>query len=218
MKTVLAYSGGLDSTVLLYRLLKNGDEVYCLSVDYNQRHITELAHGKRITETLGIEHKILNLPSIREIMGGSSQTDLKIPVPLGHYAEESMKQTVVPNRNMILLSLCGAWAVSLKADRVAYAAHAGDHAIYPDCRPEFMIQMNAVLNICDWHALTLNTPFIGMSKADIVRLGAELKVPFSQTWTCYKGEGKHCGKCGSCTERKEAFVLAGVPDPTTYQE
>lgn len=218
MKVVLAYSGGLDSTVLLYWLRKTGVDVKCLSVDYNQRHITELNHGKRITDMLGVEHKIVNLPGVRELLKGSSQTDFNVDVPEGHYAEESMKQTVVPNRNMLLLALCGAWAVSTKSDGVYYAAHAGDHAIYPDCRPEFVVAMGLALDLCDWHKLFLGVPFLGFSKSHIIEMGNGLEVPFGMTWTCYKGGEKHCGKCGSCTERKEAFILAKVSDPTIYQE
>lgn len=128
-----------------------------------------------------------------------------------------MKLTVVPNRNMILLALAGAWAVSTKSEAIAYAAHAGDHAIYPDCRPEFAEAMQGALLLCDWHPVRIARPFLAMSKADLVKLGAELGVPFALTWSCYKGGDKHCGKCGTCVERREAFELAGVPDPTKYQ-
>jgi 7-cyano-7-deazaguanine synthase len=153
-------------------------------------------------------------------MGGSSQTDKSVPVPEGHYEEESMKQTVVPNRNMILLALAGAWAISTKSDAIAYAAHSGDHAIYPDCRPEFTEAMSDALRLCDWHEVKLMRPFLyptPMSKADIVKLGTSLGVPFELTWSCYKGGEKHCGKCGTCVERVEAFQLAGVEDPTEYE-
>lgn len=215
MNTVLCYSGGLDSTVLLYHLLSIRDTVKCLGVNYGQRHSRELRAAFEITDRLGVDFQLLDLSGIRHIFKGSSQTD-NVPVPEGHYAEESMKLTVVPNRNMLLLSLATAWAISSGCEEVAYAAHSGDHTIYPDCRPEFVEAMRAAVNLCDWKRVGISTPFLSMTKADIARRGAELSVPFQLTWTCYKGGEKHCGKCGSCTERREAFQLAGVQDPTEY--
>jgi len=137
-------------------------------------------------------------------------------VPAGHYTNETMKLTVVPNRNMIMLSVAIGWAVSGKADAVAYAAHAGDHTIYPDCRPAFIEAIRQAAALCDWHRVELLTPFVGKTKRDIVRLGAELDVPFGQTWSCYVGGEVHCGRCGTCVERREAFKSAGVDDPTVY--
>jgi 7-cyano-7-deazaguanine synthase len=128
-----------------------------------------------------------------------------------------MKQTVVPNRNMIMLAVAIGHAVSLKFDSVAFGAHAGDHAIYPDCRPVFASAMDVVAQLCDWQAIRLLRPFIGYSKADIVRIGHELGVPMQLTWSCYKGGDLHCGKCGTCVERREAFQLAGVSDLTQYE-
>ena len=127
-----------------------------------------------------------------------------------------MKSTVVPNRNMILLSLATAWAVSKKADSVSYAAHSGDHAIYPDCRNEFAEALDKAIRLADWQEVYLNRPFVDLTKADIVKLGSELNVPFEQTWSCYEGQEVHCGRCGTCIERREAFYLAGVEDPTEY--
>lgn len=215
MKAVLTYSGGLDSTVLLYQLRTGGAEVRCLGVDYGQRHRCELKAAESICRSLGVPYRLADLRSVRPLLAGSSQTD-DVTVPEGHYAEETMKLTVVPNRNMILLSLAIGWAVSLRFDAVAYAAHAGDHAIYPDCRPEFVEAVRRVAELCDWHRVRLEAPFVGMTKTDIVRLGAGLGVPFERTWSCYKGGERHCGRCGTCTERREAFEKAGVPDPTEY--
>lgn len=226
-KCVLCYSGGLDSTVLLCDLLHRGHEVRALTVHYGQRHVREIYAAEAITKKFGISDCIwhcLDLgPGMLPLMEGSSQTQsnqsrYNIDVPEGHYTEDSMKATVVPNRNMILLSLAGAWAISTKSDCVAYAAHAGDHAIYPDCRPAFTNAMREALVLADWHTVDLIRPFIHMTKADIVRRGYDLKVPFEMTWSCYKGLDKHCGKCGTCVERKEAFELAGIPDPTEYME
>ncbi len=216
MKTVLCFSGGLDSTVLLYHLLAKGQEVRCLSVDYGQRHRKELAAAREIAAVAKVEHKTVDLRAVRELMEGSSQTSDSLAVPEGHYAEESMKLTVVPNRNMVLLSLATAWAVSTKSDSVAYAAHAGDHAIYPDCRSEFADAMAVAMGLCDWHKVQLVRPFVTWSKADIAKEGAKLAAPLHLTWSCYKGGELHCGKCGTCVERREAFALAGVTDPTRY--
>lgn len=215
MKTVLIHSGGLDSTVLLYQLREEGNEVLALSVDYGQRHRKELAFAADITQQLRVRHEIANLRGIGALLGSSSLTS-NLPVAEGHYTEDSMKSTVVPNRNMIMLAIATGWAITEKADSVSYAAHAGDHAIYPDCREEFTNAMDAAIRLADWHEVSLKRPFVSLSKADIVRRGAELRVPFSQTWSCYQGADQHCGRCGTCIERREAFHLADVPDPTVY--
>jgi 7-cyano-7-deazaguanine synthase len=127
-----------------------------------------------------------------------------------------MKATVVPNRNMILLSLAAGHAISIQYDTVAYAAHAGDHTIYPDCRPVFADAMEQALKLADWESISLFRPFVNWSKADLVKRGNEIGVPFEHTWSCYAGGEKHCGKCGTCVERKEAFELVGLSDPTCY--
>lgn len=216
MKSVVVFSGGLDSTVLLYELLAGGDEVLALSVDYGQRHRVELEAARQLAAQVDVEWQLADLSPIAGLLAGSSQTSSEIAVPHGHYAEESMKQTVVPNRNMILLAVAGGWAVSRKANRIAYAAHSGDHTIYPDCRPEFTAAMRQALGLADWHQVDLYCPFVNLTKADIVRRGAELNVPFAETWSCYEGGQRHCGLCGTCVERKEAFEQAGIPDPTRY--
>jgi 7-cyano-7-deazaguanine synthase len=157
------------------------------------------------------------LSNLRDVLPGSSQTDSSVEVPHGHYAEESMKQTVVPNRNMILLSVAIGHAIAHKCDAVAYAAHAGDHAIYPDCRREFVQAMQGAAQLCDWRRIDLLSPFVDFSKADIVEQGELLGVDFSKTYSCYEGNEIHCGKCGTCTERKEAFELNSIKDPTQYR-
>lgn len=216
METVLIYSGGLDSTTLLYHLLDTGHRVRCLTIDYGQRHRREIESAEAVCGLLSIEHRVADLSALRPLMGGSALTD-DIEVPEGHYEEESMKATVVPNRNMLMLSVAIAWAVSTKSDFVAYAAHGGDHAIYPDCRPEFAEAMNAAAKLCDWHKVEILRPFIRLDKGEIVRHGVELSVPFELTWTCYRGGEKACGKCGSCRERLEAFEGAGLSDPLSYE-
>jgi len=215
MKAVLIYSGGLDSTTLLYAMRHEGHELRCLGIDYGQRHRRELNAGKAICAPLGIEYRIADLSAIRPFLAGSALTD-DIEVPAGHYTDPSMRQTIVPNRNMIMLSVAIAWAVSLEYEAVAYAAHAGDHTIYPDCRPAFVDAMGLTAGLCDWRPIKLHCPFLEKSKADLVRIGSKLGVPFEKTWSCYQGGEVHCGKCGTCTERREAFQLAGVADPTVY--
>jgi 7-cyano-7-deazaguanine synthase len=216
MKAVVLFSGGLDSTVLVSHLLSEGAEVRLLSIDYGQRHAKELAHGAALAKKMNLPRKSLSLPDLGDLLKGSSLTDDSVELPEGHYAEDSMKATVVPNRNMILLALAGGYALSSGFDTIAYAAHAGDHFIYPDCRPEFAEAMEKALGLADWEDLRLYRPFVDKTKADLVKLGAELGTPLEMTWSCYAGMDKHCGKCGTCVERKEAFELAKVFDPTEY--
>ena len=218
MKTILIHSGGMDSTVLLYHLLAEGHTVKALSIDYGQRHRKELEFAAELTSQLGVEHKIADLRSVTDLLAGSSLTSADIEVPEGHYAEDNMKATVIPNRNMILLSLAAGWAISNRFDHVSYAAHAGDHDIYPDCREEFTDALDKAIRLADWHEVSLHRPFVTKTKADIAALGAELGVPFEKTWSCYKGGELHCGRCGTCVERREAFHLAGIQDPTEYHQ
>ena len=206
----------MDSTVLLYRLTKDGDELKALSINYGQRHSKEIEYAESICRNLGVEHRVANLESISELLSGSALTSDDLEVPEGHYAEDNMKATVVPNRNMILLSVAAGWAISSEFDRVAYAAHSGDHAVYPDCRNEFADALDATIRLADWREVSLYRPFVDSAKADLVKLGAELGVPFEKTWSCYKGLDLHCGRCGTCIERREAFHLAGIHDPTYY--
>jgi 7-cyano-7-deazaguanine synthase len=225
-KVVVLVSGGMDSAVLLYHLRRE-HEVMGLSINYGQRHARELAAATSICYIAGIPHQIINLQSIRSLLAGSSQTDPAVDVPEGNYDDPVMRITVVPNRNMILLAIAAAAVIgweTISGDvqgekAVAYAAHAGDHAIYPDCRPEFTAAMREAFRLCHYDdGVKLWTPFVENTKADLVRLGNYLGVPFDQTWSCYAGGEKHCGRCGTCRERIEAFSLAGVPDPTEYEE
>ncbi len=218
MNIVLLFSGGLDSTVLLYKLRAEGNHLACLTIDYGQRHAKEIAGARRIAGTNGCQHRILDLSGFGTLLKGSrsSLVNPTMEIPEGHYEAESMKATVVPNRNMILLAAAAAWAISERFDAVAYAAHGGDHAIYPDCRKEFAEAMDRAISLADWHHLNVLYPFVELRKFEIVSLGVELEVPFAMTWSCYRGGSIHCGRCGTCTERREAFKLAGVDDPTEY--
>ena len=218
MRYIIILSGGMDSATLLYDSVRcRGVHARALSVNYGQRHVKELVYAVALTKRLGVEHRVVDLSALRSLMGGSSQTDAAVEVPEGHYAEESMKLTVVPNRNMILLAVAGAWAIATRSDAVAYAAHAGDHAIYPDCREEFVEALSRAFGLADWHRVTIVRPYITMMKADIVRRGLEVGVPYELTWSCYKGGARHCGRCGTCVERREAFALAGAVDPAPYE-
>ncbi len=214
--TVLIYSGGIDSTTLLYLLLSDGYHVKALGIDYGQRHGKELFAARGICESRGVEFRVADLSKLSPMLAGSSLTSKEIAVPEGHYEDETMKLTVVPNRNMLMLSVAIAWAIGAQVDSVAYAAHAGDRAIYPDCRAEFVDALAQAAALCHYRPIEILRPFIDKTKADIVKIGHDLDVPFDRTWSCYKGEKLHCGRCGTCTERAEAFARVGVPDPTAY--
>ena len=214
--SVLILSGGVDSTVLLAHLLAEGRKVRALTVDYGQRHRREIASAKAVAAHHGVEHRVADLRGVAGLMGGNALTDLSVRVPEGHYEAESMKATVVPNRNMLFLALAGSWAVATKSDSVVYGAHGGDHAIYPDCRPEFAEAMDRALGLCDWHPVRLERPFVGWDKAAIVRRGAELGARLDLTWSCYVGGDLPCGRCGTCVERAEAFAKAGISDPLRH--
>jgi len=215
-KVVVIYSGGMDSYTVLNKALRDGYEVYALSFDYGQRHVKELDVAALACKDLDVHHKIVDISAINQIIGGSSLTD-DIEVPEGHYEAENMKSTIVPNRNMILLSLAVGYAVSLKACKVYYGAHSGDHAIYPDCRPEFVQKMDDVCRIANYDAVEIVSPYLKNSKIDILTDGLKMKLDYNLTWTCYNGREKACGKCGACQERLEAFKLNNVIDPIAYE-
>lgn len=217
MKVVSLLSGGMDSSVLAFHLRREGHEVLPLAFIYGQRHSREVNAAKTLCQFSGFRLEVANIKNLQSFLsGGSSLTNPDIPVPEGHYADETMKATIVPNRNMIMLAIAGAYAITQGAEAIAIAAHAGDHAIYPDCRPEFHNAVGRAFELCDYRPLTLLRPFIDLTKDRIAALGHQLDVPFSMTWSCYKGGELHCGKCGTCVERKEAFELAGLIDPTFY--
>lgn len=215
-KVVVIYSGGMDSFTVLHKALAAGHQVYALSFNYGQRHVKELLCAKKVCQSLNIEHKIVDISAINQLLAGSSLTD-NIDVPEGHYAADNMKSTVVPNRNMILLSLAVGYAVSLGAEQVYYGAHSGDHTIYPDCRPEFVEKMNDVCQIANYEPIAIISPYLYDTKIDILRDGLAMGLDYSNTWTCYNGREKACGKCGSCQERLEAFSLNQAVDPLVYE-
>ena len=215
-KVVVIYSGGMDSFTVLNRARKDGKEVYALTFDYGQKHVKEIDYAKHVCEELSIEHKIIDITAINQLLAGSSLTD-DIDIPEGHYEEESMKSTVVPNRNMILLSLAVGYAVSKGASKVYYGAHSGDHAIYPDCRPEFVQKMSEVCQIANYDPVTIYCPYLEQTKIDILTDGLKMGLDYGKSWTCYNGREKACGKCGACQERLEAFEKNNVTDPLNYE-
>tara|TARA_R110000737_G_scaffold5134_2_gene16666 strand:- start:10069 stop:10725 length:657 start_codon:yes stop_codon:yes gene_type:complete len=215
-KVVVIFSGGMDSFTVLNRALKDGKEVYALTFDYGQKHVKEIACASKVCRQLGVAHKVIDISAINQLLAGSSLTD-DIDIPEGHYEAESMKSTVVPNRNMILLSLAVGYAVSVKAAQVYYGAHAGDHAIYPDCRPEFVSKMNDVCQIANYEAVDIFSPYLSDTKSDILTDGLKMGLSYADTWTCYNGRDKACGKCGACQERLEAFADNNITDPLAYE-
>lgn len=217
-RSVVLCSGGIDSVTLAHQLVSEGWEVFLLNIDYGQRHAKEEEYARLCAERLGVEFCHVNLSDLQQLLKGSALTDSRIDVPEGHYSDESMKVTVVPNRNAILANVAAGWAVSLNVESIALAIHAGDHPVYPDCRPEFVDTLEKMLRVATGVPLKVLTPFLHLYKYQIVQRGMTLGVPYAKTWSCYKGGELACGRCSTDVERKEAFRLAGVPDPTEYED
>jgi len=216
-KAVVILSGGMDSTTLLYDIVSRfgAENTYAISFDYGQRHKRELNLALESCNKLGVVRHILDLRCLNEVAPSALTRDVEMPE--GRYDDENMKQTVVPNRNMVMLSLATAYAIGIGATKLYYGPHAGDHAIYPDCRPEFIAALKEAIRLCDWKEVELLAPYSNMDKGDIVILGLKLSVDYSLTNTCYNPKGdKACGKCGACSERIEAFKKAGIIDPIQY--
>jgi 7-cyano-7-deazaguanine synthase len=248
------FSGGLDSTTLVYHLLDFGYTPHLISFNYGQRHNKELDYAQVTARRLGLIHDIIDLTGLTHLINNSALTshpsvsahrDDDIEVPEGHYAEDNMKKTVVPNRNMIMLSIAAGIAVNNSYKILATGVHAGDHFVYPDCCPEFIelasdTIVSGNLGFGPFEKLQefefvefVHAPFLEWSKADIAFRAIELKVPFELTWSCYKGGQKHCGKCGTCVERLEAIHeaqariatlaansngMVNQPDKTEYED
>lgn len=213
---VVLHSGGLDSSVLLAVARLHTQRVLSLTVGYGQRHQREISYAEAFSRSIGVDHDYIDLSALGQVMEGSSQTDSRVAVPQGYYAEDNMEATVVPNRNMVLLSVAIARCVALRWDYVMIAAHAGDHPIYADCRPEFIKAMKVAASLCSNAGVTLVAPFTELTKADLVMMGSQFGVSFGTTYSCYEGGERHCGRCGTCVERILAFYKAGVADPTRY--
>jgi 7-cyano-7-deazaguanine synthase len=212
---VIILSGGMDSVTLLYA--KKEDIALAVTFDYGSNHAAkEIDCARWHCEKLGIEHIIIPLSFMHQyfksslLAGGDA-------IPEGHYADENMKSTVVPFRNGIMLAIACGLAESRGMKKVYIANHAGDHDIYPDCRATFIESMSEAMSYGTYEHIKVAAPFTSLTKGDIAHIGSEIGVDYTHTYSCYKGGVKHCGKCGTCVERKEAFEQAGVADPTEYE-
>ena len=219
MNALLICSGGFDSVTLAYRLAAEQSLGTLLTFDYGQRHRKEIDAARLAAERLAVAHLVMDIGHIGRQLSGSALTD-DIAVPHGHYSEETMKLTVVTNRNAIMLTIAFGVAAARGHDTVALAVHGGDHFIYPDCRPDFIrlfgeMQRQALDGVAD---VALLAPYVDTDKTEIARDAERFAVPVADTWSCYEGGELHCGRCGTCVERIEAMALAGVTDPTPYQD
>ncbi|WP_424041154.1 7-cyano-7-deazaguanine synthase QueC [Prevotella pallens] len=213
--SIIIVSGGLDSITLLYD--KAATIALAVSFDYGQNHASrELPFAALHCKRLGIQHIVIPLQFMQQYFK-SSLLDGAENIPEGHYEEENMKSTVVPFRNGIMLAIAAGIAESHNLTRIYIANHGGDHTIYPDCRPEFINAMTAATQAGTFNNTRVEAAFTNITKADIVRIGNKLGINYAETWSCYKGGKCHCGKCGTCIERKEAFQEAGLTDPTEYE-
>lgn len=216
MKVLAIVSGGMDSVTMLHDLVAEGHTVSVVSFNYGQRHVKELDVARANAKKLGLDHKIIDMAFMAQLLDNSALTG-DTDVPEGHYEADNMKLTVVPNRNMIMASIAVGLAVNNGQEAVALGVHSGDHAIYPDCRPEFIKELNDVTQIANYEPITILAPYIDKDKTSIIKRGLEIGVDYSKTWTCYKGLNKACGKCGSCQERLEAFNNNNTEDPVDYE-
>ncbi len=213
--SVIIVSGGMDSITLLY---DHKDEIALgISFDYGSNHnVREIPFAKMHCERLGIKHITINLDFMHQYFK-SSLLDGAEAIPEGHYADDNMKSTVVPFRNGIMLSIAIGIAESNNLDQVFIANHGGDHTIYPDCRPEFINAIDAAATAGTYNNVKVVAPYTKITKSDIARIGKKLGIDYTETWSCYKGGEVHCGKCGTCVERKEALAEAGIEDKTIYE-
>ena len=213
--SIIVLSGGLDSTTLLYEYQSR--IALAVSFDYGSNHNQrELAFAALHCERLGIKHLIIPLDFIHQYFHSSLLSGADA-VPEGNYDDENMRSTVVPFRNGIMLAVAAGLAEDNGLQQIMMANHAGDHAIYPDCRPSFVQAMDNAVQAGTYNGVRLFTPYTSLTKADIARRGKALGIDYSETWSCYKGGEHHCGKCGTCTERIEALREAGVEDKTVYE-
>lgn len=214
-KWLVVLSGGMDSTVATYMAMQNAKEVDLISFNYGQRHKKELDYALRTSRKHDLRLDIVDLSSV-PLAGSALLGDIE--VPHGHYAEETMKATVVPNRNSMMLNIAAAVAISRGFGVIMTGVHSGDHPIYPDCRPEFISKLQILLQVATDQDIEVAAPFLHLTKAQIAKLGRELNVDWLDTWSCYEGGTLHCGRCSTCVERIEAFDIAQVADPTDYAD
>ncbi len=215
-KVLVLLSGGIDSTTALYDAVKKYETVTAVSFNYGSKHNKrELKFASHHCNTLNVQHEIIELSFMNDFF----KSDLLKSggqIPDGHYQEPSMRKTVVPFRNGIMLAIAAGYAESIEADAIIIAAHSGDHTIYPDCREDFMTSFADAVKLGTFANIQILRPFIDIDKTAIVRLGQTFDLQYQYTYSCYKGFELHCGLCGTCVERKEAFELSGITDPTVY--
>lgn len=216
-RDLILLSGGLDSSTALARSAVRDRAGLALSVDYGQRHRRELTAAADIASYYGVPHLVLDMTGWGRLVPGSALTSDDVAVPHGHYADESMKATVVPNRNATLLMAAAGVALAHQCTHVLTAVHAGDHPIYPDCRPDFIAAAARAAELGTDGEVTIDAPFVNVSKTDIAVWAGHLGVPIDRTWSCYEGGEHHCGKCGTCVERIECLREARVIDSTIYR-
>ncbi len=211
---ILILSGGMDSVTLLYDYQER--IALAISFDYGSNHnAREIPFARMHCERLGIPHHVIPLDFMSTYFRSSLLSGAD-DIPEGHYADENMKSTVVPFRNGIMLAIATGMAETNDLSYVMMANHGGDHTIYPDCRPEFVEAFDAAAQAGTYNGVHLLSPYCHMTKGQIAARGHELGINYAETWSCYKGGDKHCGRCGTCIERKEALAEAGIPDPTDY--
>ncbi len=221
MRAVVLLSGGLDSSTVLAMAIDMGYEVHALSFDYGQRHSRELESAKRIAEYYKVPHKIIKI-DLRQIGGSALTDDIDVPERSEEEIGGGIPITYVPARNTILLSYALGYAEVIDADAIFYGANAIDYSGYPDCRPEYVEAFEKCANLgtkrgVEGKPIKILAPIINMTKADIIRKGMELGVPYELTWSCYRGGKKACGKCDSCILRLKGFMEAGYEDPLEYE-
>jgi 7-cyano-7-deazaguanine synthase len=217
---VIIASGGIDSTTLLYKLIHDRYQLRALTFLYGQKHLKETNFATNIYKNLSLEYKIVDISGIKDLISGSALTDVNVNIPevpetMDYY--DTLKSTIVPNRNSIFLTLAVAYAQQLNCNIIFYGAHHSDRGVYPDCRKEFIESFEHSQRLAnDNDKIKIMAPFVDMDKAEIVKIGNKLAVPYDKTWSCYKGLELHCGQCSSCRERKRAFRQSGIEDPTVY--
>ncbi|MCX8182331.1 MAG: 7-cyano-7-deazaguanine synthase QueC [Candidatus Methanomethyliaceae archaeon] len=212
-KAVVIFSGGPDSTTLLYLTIKRGYKAYPITFDYGQIAKREIEAAKKIAEGLGLDIKIIDLSVIKDAyLGATSLVDENMPI-----TKEFSKQLIVPFRNGVMLSFAVAYAQSIGANYIFYGAQGSDEPYYPDCRTSFVRAFQRAARLGTDSKLVIKAPLTKLKKSEVIKLGKELGVPFEMTWSCYRGEEIHCGVCESCVNRKRAFSEASVPDPTVYK-
>ncbi|MDR2719945.1 MAG: 7-cyano-7-deazaguanine synthase QueC [Nitrososphaerota archaeon] len=213
-KCVVVLSGGPDSAIVAYWAKNQGYQVYPLTFNYGQIAVKETLAAQRIAETIDTNTKIIDLSSLKNIFNQTTAL-VNRNIPL---TSEFTAPIIVPFRNAIFLSVAVAYANTVGADKIFYGAHGSDESCYPDCRREFYEAFEQATRLGTDQNISIYAPYNGKKKADVIKSGAELKVPLEATWSCYLDGEKHCGTCESCVNRKNAFREADITDPTEYEK